>query len=106
MTTVLFIAVIAVVFWLTLIDRPILKIHIKQDSIVKVSGHLSPSFQHNLQEIISKSPFDGHIKAYRNRSGIKLIFSNQVPKNVRQRIRNVFPFASYNPTHATKRKKG
>ncbi len=96
MTTVLFIAVVAVVVWLTLVDRPILKVHIKQDQITKINGHIPPSFQHNLQEIISKTPFDGQIKAYRQRAGIKIIFSSDVPKNVRQRIRNVFPFASYN----------
>ncbi|MCE0492546.1 DUF3634 family protein [Vibrio salinus] len=103
MTTVLFIAVVAIIFWLTVVDRPILKVHITKGHIDKVKGHITPSFQHNLQEIISKTPFDGQIKAYRQRTGIKIIFSSSVPKNVRQRIRNVFPFSSYNANLSRKR---
>jgi len=104
MATVLFIAVVAIVFWLTIVDRPILKIHIKHNHITKVSGHMLLSFQHNLQEIISKTPFNGQIKVYRQRAGIKIIFSSSVPQNVKQRIRNIFPFSAYSKNNHKRQK--
>ncbi|CAH6879366.1 conserved hypothetical protein [Vibrio chagasii] len=79
------------VFWLVAVDRPVLKIKFNDGAIEQVKGHLPPSFKHNLQEIGHNNAFKGELKVYAKRSGYNLKFTKGVPKNVQQRIRNVFP---------------
>ncbi|MFB9134170.1 DUF3634 family protein [Vibrio sp. AK197] len=94
----------AVIFWLVVIDRPILKVRFKDGHIVGNKGHFPPKFKHNVTEIGETTPFDGELKVYQQRSGFKLTFSNQVPKKVQQRIRNVFPHQGFKSTsHKAKR---
>ncbi|TOO28476.1 DUF3634 family protein, partial [Vibrio parahaemolyticus] len=40
-------------------------------------------------------PFTGELKVYNQRSGMRLVFSKDVPKKVQQRIRNVFPHQGF-----------
>ncbi|MBH9738958.1 DUF3634 family protein [Vibrio navarrensis] len=100
----LYVIVIAAVliFWLVAIDRPVLKISFKQGHINAVKGNLPPSFRHNLQEIGDRTPFDGELKVYSQRTGMKLVFSEQVPKKIQQRIRNVFPHQGFKSSKGKK----
>ena len=84
-----------IIFWLTLADRPVLNVMVKSGHIVKIKGHIPPSFKHNLQDIAEHQPFDGQIKVYSQRRGMHLQFSKTVPKKVQQRIRNVFPHQGF-----------
>ncbi|WP_428772495.1 DUF3634 family protein [Vibrio sp.] len=93
----------AVIFWLVVIDRPVLKVSFKSGAIIKSKGHFPPKFRHNVTEIGEIVPFDGDMKVYQQRSGMKLVFSDQVPKKVQQRIRNVFPHQGFKSTSATKK---
>jgi hypothetical protein len=94
-----------VIFWLLVLDRPVLLVCFKNGDLVKVKGHLPSTLKHNLAEIGHRSPFSGHMKAYQRREGIRLKFSPSVPKNIQQRIRNVFPFSNLRKTAAGKRSK-
>ncbi len=94
MLYVLLVAVI-IIFWLVAIDRPVLKIQFDQGELKTVKGHLPPSFKHNLVEIGHKTPFDGVLKVYRKRNGMKLVFDKSIPKAIQQRIRNVFPHQGF-----------
>ncbi|MBE3651241.1 DUF3634 family protein [Vibrio navarrensis] len=93
----LYVIVIAAVliFWLVAIDRPVLKISFRQGHINVVKGNMPPSFRHNLQEI-------GELKVYSQRAGMKLVFSDQVPKKIQQRIRNVFPHQGFRASKGKK----
>ncbi|WP_217535929.1 DUF3634 family protein [Vibrio metschnikovii] len=93
----LYVIVIAaiVIFWLVAVDRPILKVTFKSGHIVASKGHFPATFKHNVSEIAETTPFDGQMKVYHQRAGMKLIFSKQVPKKVQQRIRNVFPHQGF-----------
>ena len=90
----LIIVAVVVIVWLVL-DRPVLKIQVKDGKLGPVKGHCPPSFKHHLREIGEHSPFSGMIKVYQLRTGSKLVFSAQVPKKVQQRIRNVFPHQGF-----------
>ncbi|MDA0147534.1 DUF3634 family protein [Vibrio sp. LaRot3] len=94
MVYVLVIAAI-VIFWLVAIDRPVLKVSFKQGEIDKVKGHFPAKFRQNVTEICAKQAFDGELKVYMLRTGPKLVFSNQTPKKIQQRIRNVFPHQGF-----------
>lgn len=94
MIYVVLIAVV-VVFWLVAIDRPVLKVSFQDGKITKEKGHFPPSFRHNVLEIAHRTPFDGELKVYQQRTGTKLVMSKQVPKSVQQRIRNVFPHQGF-----------
>ncbi len=85
----------AVIFWLVVIDRPVLKVKFKHGQISKIKGHFPPKFKHNVTEIGESMPFDGELKVYQRRSGLKLMFSKHVPKQVQQRIKNVFPHQGF-----------
>lgn len=63
-----------------------------------MKGHIPPSFKHNLQDIAEHDPFDGEMKVYNQRTGMRLTFSKEVPKKVQQRIRNVFPHQGFKST--------
>lgn len=93
-----------VIFWLVAVDRPVLRVKFKDGTITQVKGHFPPSFKHNVVEIGEVTPFDGELKVYHQRSGMKLVFSNQVPKKVQQRIRNVFPHQGFK-SHGDKTKR-
>ncbi|EDP60007.1 DUF3634 family protein [Vibrio sp. AND4] len=84
-----------VIFWLIAVDRPVLKVKFEKGHISKVKGHMPPSFKHNLQVIAEHDPFDGEMKFYKQRTGMRLVFSKEVPKKVQQRIRNVFPHQGF-----------
>lgn len=87
-----------IIFWLVAVDRPVLKVTFKDGTLSKVKGHFPPTFKHNVTEIAEVTPFSGEMKVYQQRTGMKLVFTEQVPKKVQQRIRNVFPhqgFKSY-----------
>ncbi|CAM3836769.1 hypothetical protein VA7868_02326 [Vibrio aerogenes CECT 7868] len=92
-----------VIFWLLVVDRPVLYIQFKDHELAKVKGHLPPALKHNLSEICASTDFSGSMKAYQRSERIKLVFSSSVPKSVQQRIRNVFPFNSFNDKTAKKR---
>ncbi|MGF1845072.1 DUF3634 family protein [Vibrio clamense] len=92
------------VLWLVAVDRPVLKISFKNGMILKTKGHLPPSFKHNLVEIGDKSSFDGDLKVYSQRTGMKLVFSKSVPKKVQQRIKNVFPHQGFKSSGKKKSK--
>lgn len=85
----------AIIFWLIVVDRPVVKITFSDGHITKVKGHLPAKFKHNLVEIGDKNSFNGELKVYQQRAGAKLVFSKQVPKSVQQRIRNVFPHQGF-----------
>ncbi|SDG94488.1 Protein of unknown function [Vibrio xiamenensis] len=84
-----------VIFWLFVVDRPVLKVEFKDGHITKSKGHFPPKFKHNVAEIAEVTPFDGDLKVYQRRSGFKLVFSKQMPKKVQQRIKNVFPHQGF-----------
>ena len=92
-----------VIFWLIVVDRPVLKVKFEKGHISKVKGHIPPSFKHNLQDIAEHAPFDGEMKVYNQRTGMRLAFSKEVPKKVQQRIRNVFPHQGFKSTKDKKR---
>ncbi|KGR35549.1 hypothetical protein OA39_02486 [Vibrio campbellii] len=92
-----------VIFWLIAVDRPVLKVKFEKGHISKVKGHIPPSFKHNLQDIAEHAPFDGEMKVYNQRTGMRLAFSKEVPKKVQQRIRNVFPHQGFKATKGKKR---
>lgn len=94
-----------IIFWLIAVDRPVLKVKFRQGEIVQFKGHFPPTFKHNVTEIAETSPFDGVLKVYRQRAGMKLIFSDGVPKKTQQRIRNVFPHQGFS-SKARKASKG
>ncbi|HIF5874496.1 TPA: DUF3634 family protein [Vibrio parahaemolyticus] len=94
MLYVILIAVI-VIFWLIAVDRPVLKVSFDDGHLSKVKGHIPPSFKHNLQDIGEHDPFTGELKVYNQRSGMRLVFSKDVPKKVQQRIRNIFPHQGF-----------
>ncbi|MGF1755016.1 DUF3634 family protein [Vibrio makurazakiensis] len=89
------IAAAIIIFWLVGVDRPVLKLRFELGKIVDIKGHLPPSFKHNLVEIGDIVPFDGCLKVYSKRNGYTLKFSKEVPKNIQQRIRNVFPHQGF-----------
>ncbi|MDK9775527.1 MULTISPECIES: DUF3634 family protein [Vibrio] len=91
-----------VIFWLIAVDRPVLKVNFDKGSLTKVKGHIPPSFKHNLQDIAEHFPFDGQLKVYSQRTGMRLVFSKQVPKKVQQRIRNVFPHQGFKSSKGKK----
>ncbi|NOH47036.1 DUF3634 family protein [Vibrio rotiferianus] len=91
-----------VIFWLIAVDRPVLKVNFDKGNLTKVKGHIPPSFKHNLQDIAEHFPFDGQLKVYSQRTGMRLVFSKQVPKKVRQRIRNVFPHQGFKSSKGKK----
>ncbi|PQJ46051.1 hypothetical protein BTO00_07965 [Vibrio campbellii] len=92
-----------VIFWLIVVDRPVLKVKFEKGHISKVKGHIPPSFKHNLQDIAEHAPFDGEMRVYNQRTGMRLAFSKEVPKKVQQRIRNVFPHQGFKSTKDKKR---
>jgi len=94
-----------IIFWLVAVDRPVLKVLFKDGAMEKIKGHCPPSFKHNVSEIAAVTPFSGELKVYQKRSGMKLVFSNSVPKKVQQRIRNVFPHQGFKSSGTTKTKK-
>ncbi|MBD1564469.1 DUF3634 family protein [Vibrio sp. SA48] len=93
----LYVIIIAavVIFWLVAVDRPVLKVKFKDGAIIQSKGHFPPSFKHNISEIGDVTAFDGELKVYQQRTGMKLVFSKQVPKKIQQRIRNVFPHQGF-----------
>lgn len=84
-----------IIFWLVAVDRPVLKVTFKDGTLSKVKGHFPPTFKHNVTEIAEVTPFSGEMKVYQQRTGMKLVFTEQVPKKVQQRIRNVFPHQGF-----------
>ncbi|MCG3722056.1 DUF3634 family protein [Vibrio cincinnatiensis] len=84
-----------VIFWLVAVDRPVLKVKFKAGQIIASKGHFPPTFKHNVTDIAESTPFDGEMKVYHQRAGMKLTFSKAVPKKVQQRIRNVFPHQGF-----------
>ena len=84
-----------VIFWLVAVDRPVLKVTVKNGHIEIYKGHFPTKFRQNVIEIGEKFPFDGQLKVYQKRAGHKLTFSKSIPKKVQQRIRNVFPHQSF-----------
>lgn len=84
-----------IIFWLVAVDRPVLKVKFKSGQIISAKGHFPPTFKHNITDIAESTPFDGELKVYQQRTGMKLVFSKQVPKKVQQRIRNVFPHQGF-----------
>ncbi len=92
-----------VIFWLTAVDRPVLKVAFEEGRISKVKGHIPPSFRHNLEDISERSPFTGEMKVYNQRTGMRLVFSKSVPKKTQQRIRNVFPHQGFKAMTSKKR---
>ena len=92
-----------VIFWLIVVDRPVLKVKFEKGHISKVKGHIPPSFKHNLQDIAEHAPFDGEMRVYNQRTGMRLAFSKEVPKKVQQRIRNAFPHQGFKSTKDKKR---
>lgn len=93
-----------VIFWLVAVDRPVLKVKFKDGTIHNVKGHFPPAFRHNVSEIGEVTPFDGELKVYQQRTGMKLVFSNQVPKKIQQRIRNVFPHQGFKNSNGRTKK--
>ncbi|PIB17239.1 DUF3634 family protein [Vibrio rotiferianus] len=91
-----------VIFWLIAVDRPVLKVNFDKGNLTKVKGHIPPSFKHHLQDIAEHFPFDGQLKVYSQRTGMRLVFSKQVPKKVQQRIRNVFPHQGFKSSKGKK----
>lgn len=93
----LYVIIIAsiVIFWLVAVDRPILKVKFKSGQITATKGHFPPTFKHNVIDIAESTPFDGEMKIYHQRAGMKLLFSKEVPKKIQQRIRNVFPHQGF-----------
>ncbi|GAA5644758.1 MULTISPECIES: DUF3634 family protein [Vibrio] len=91
-----------IIFWLVAVDRPVLRVKFKSGELSRVKGHFPPKFKHNVVEIAEHVPFDGEMKVYRQRSGMKLVFSEQVPKKVQQRIRNVFPHQGFSGKNGKK----
>ncbi len=92
-----------VIFWLIAVDRPVLKILFNEGRISKVKGHIPPSFKHNLEDISEHNPFTGELKVYNQRTGMRLVFSKDIPKKTQQRIRNVFPHQGFKTTKTKKR---
>ncbi|MFW8651676.1 DUF3634 family protein [Vibrio diabolicus] len=92
-----------VIFWLIAVDRPVLKVKFDNGHISNVKGHLPPSFKHNLQDISEHNPFSGEMKVYSQRTGMRLSFSKDVPKQIQQRIRNVFPHQGFKASKGKKR---
>ncbi len=90
MVYLIVIALVAII-WLVFIDRPVLKVRFRDGKIVMSKGHFPATFQHNLQAIGHKNAFSGELKVYSLRTGMKLVFSKQIPVKIQQRIRNVFP---------------
>ncbi|MDN3610059.1 DUF3634 family protein [Vibrio ostreicida] len=83
------------IFWLVAVDRPLLRVKFQSGQIKKEKGHFPAIFRRNVVEIARADPFDGELKVYHHRSGGKLVFSKQIPKQVQQRIRNVFPHQGF-----------
>ncbi len=94
----------AIIFWLVAVDRPILKVTFKDGLLTKVKGHFPPTFKHNVTEIADVTPFSGEMKVYQQRTGMKLVFSQSIPKKVQQRIRNVFPHQGFKNSHGKTKK--
>ncbi len=91
-----------VIFWLIAVDRPVLKVSFEEGRISAVKGHMPPSFKHNLEDISEHNPFTGVMKVYNQRTGMRLVFSKEVPKKAQQRIRNVFPHQGFKTTKSKK----
>ncbi len=75
-------AAAAVIFWLVAVDRPILRVKFKDGVVAQVKGHFPPSFKHNVTEIAEKTDLSGELKVYQQRTGVKLVFSKDVPKKI------------------------
>ncbi|KDM91434.1 DUF3634 family protein [Photobacterium galatheae] len=75
-------------------DRPVMVLIFEDGKLIKTKGHIPAGFLNSCKDIAHRAPFNGQIKVYKNRFTTKLIFSKDVPVNVKQKIRNVFPFAS------------
>ncbi|SJL83112.1 DUF3634 family protein [Vibrio palustris] len=85
---------LVVVIWLVA-DRPVLKMTFKNGHIKTEKGHCPPSFQRELKHIAEHDHLNGSLKVYQLRTGMKLVFSKNIPKNVQQHIRNVFPHQGF-----------
>lgn len=93
-----------IIFWLVAVDRPVLVVTFKDGHIMKSKGLFPHTFKHNLVDIAQHEPFSGQLKVYQQRTGAKLTFTNQVPKKVQQRIRNVFPHQGFTHHNSTLKK--
>ncbi|MFA0088252.1 hypothetical protein BCU70_16015 [Vibrio sp. 10N.286.49.C2] len=83
------------VFWLVAIDRPVLTVQISDGKLLKIKGHIPPSFHHNLKDISERDHITGILKVYQTRSGMLLKFTKSINKKSQQRIRNVFPYQNF-----------
>ena len=92
-----------VIFWLIVVDRPVLKVKFEKGHISKASRGLGDVYKRQLQDIAEHAPFDGEMKVYNQRTGMRLAFSKEVPKKIQQRIRNVFPHQGFKSTKGKKR---
>lgn len=88
-------AAAALILWLVVIDRPVLKLVFKDGELDKSQGKVPNAFGQNCKEIARRTPFSGTVKVYMTRSGAKVTFSKGVPHKVQQRIRNVFPHQGF-----------
>lgn len=89
------IVALIVTLWLVAVDRPRLTVKWQDGKIIHSKGHVPPSFQHNLKDIIERAKNSGMLKVYQTRNGTKLVFSKQVDKGTQQKIRNVFPHQGF-----------
>lgn len=79
------------VFWLVGLDRPALKVTFKQGLITQSKGVFPPAFKQHILGFTENHAFDGQMKVYHKPSGVKVVFSQQVPKKVQQHIRHGLP---------------
>lgn len=86
-------------------NRSLFSLRFKNGKLEAQSGQVPLGFINDLKEIAERSNLTGTVKAVKSRRTERLQFSQSIPENIQQRIRNIFPFSNpNNPTSGTKRK--
>jgi hypothetical protein len=94
-----------VIVVLVIVKRPIASLHFVEGQLTTQSGTLTLGFINDVKDIASRSHLTGTIKVVKYKGSHALRFSHQIPENIQQRIRNIYPHNNpNNPTDSNKRK--
>ncbi|MHA2938319.1 DUF3634 family protein [Vibrio sp. RC27] len=86
-------------------NRSLFKLDFKQGKLEKQSGNIPAGFLNDVKDISARSNVTGSIKVVKHKGSHRLIFSNQIPDNIQQRIRNIYPYSNpTGPNNSNKRK--
>lgn len=99
-----FIMLVVIVVWVV-VKRPIASLHFADGQLKTQSGTVALGFVNDVKDIAHRTELTGTIKVVKHKGSHALRFSHQVPDNIQQRIRNIYPYNNpSNPMNSNKRK--